>query len=82
LSFHEDDRVLMTSAGMALEVDPVQEARPRWPRRLLVGLWMLVFAGAGTGVALRWDRIVDTLTRRPVPTTPSEAPAPTEGVQR
>jgi hypothetical protein len=82
LSFQEDDRAMMTPAGMSLgERDPVREARPRWPRRLLVGLWLLVFASAGTGVALSWDRIVDTLTRRPAPTTPSDPQASAPGVQ-
>ena len=36
-----------------------------WPRRALVGLWVLVFVLAGVGLAARWDVLVSRLARPP-----------------
>jgi len=38
----------------------------RWSRRALVGLWVLLFAIAGSALALRWDAFVSRLARPPV----------------
>ncbi len=80
MSFHDDDRAMMTAAGMLplAEPPPESEASRRWPRRVLVALWLLVFVGAGTALARSWDRILDDLTGRPAPTTllPAQGAAP------
>lgn len=46
-------------------VDAVR-APALWPRRAIVGLWLLAFAAAGVGLALRWDALVARLARPPV----------------
>jgi hypothetical protein len=37
-----------------------------WPRRVLVGLWVLAFALAGGALATRWDALMARLARPPV----------------
>ncbi len=72
---------MMTAAGLLPLTGPGAgpEARRRWPRRALVVLWLLVFAGAGAALARSWDRIVDNLTSRPAPTTVPAAAPPAGG---
>ncbi len=36
-----------------------------WPRRALVGLWILAFLAGGVGLALRWDALIARLSRLP-----------------
>ncbi len=36
-----------------------------WPRRALVGLWLLAFAIAGVSLALRWDALISSLSEPP-----------------
>ncbi len=49
-------------------MEAVDAARPapataRWPRRALVGLWLLAFLVAGAGLAVRWDALMARLAR-------------------
>jgi hypothetical protein len=53
----------MKKAG---EAAPVVPAPAAWPRRALVGLWLLVFVLAGVSLAARWDALVLRLARPPV----------------
>ena len=48
------------------EAAPVAPAPAAWPRRALVGLWVLVFVLAGVSLAARWDALVSRLARPPV----------------
>jgi hypothetical protein len=41
-------------------------AMATWPRRALVGFWVLAFVVAGVGLALRWDALMSRLARLPV----------------
>ena len=36
-------------------------ARPSWPRRVLLGLWVLAFAVAGVELASHWDSLMSRL---------------------
>jgi hypothetical protein len=51
-------------------IEAADAARPAlamatWPRRALVGLWVLAFVAAGVGLALRWDALMSRLARLP-----------------
>ena len=51
-------------------MDAAEAARPTpawttWPRRALVGLWILAFLAIGVGLALRWDALISRLSRLP-----------------
>jgi len=59
----------MFDAAEPLTVHPTRRA---WPRRALVGLWVVVFVLAGVGLASRWDSLVRRLSRPPVGTPPAE----------
>jgi hypothetical protein len=37
-----------------------------WPRRAVVGLWLLVFLVGGGALAARWDVLMARLARPPV----------------
>ncbi len=74
MSSSDDDRAATTAA------EPAGEPRRRWPRRAVVALWVLVFAGAGTALARSWDRIVDNLTGRPTPTSLPASASPVRPV--
>jgi len=37
-----------------------------WPRRALVGFWVLAFVIVGVVLALRWDALISRLARLPV----------------
>ncbi len=37
-----------------------------WPRRALVGFWVLAFVVAGVVLALRWDDLITRLSRPPL----------------
>jgi hypothetical protein len=52
----------MKKAGEAAPVAPALA----WPRRALVGLWVLVFVLAGVTVAARWDSLMTRLSRPPL----------------
>jgi hypothetical protein len=43
----------------------MRPAGARWPRRALVGLWILAFALAGGGLAARWDALMTRLAGPP-----------------
>ncbi len=43
-------------------------ATATWRRRALVGLWLVVLAGAGVGLALRWHVLICRLAWQPVAT--------------
>jgi hypothetical protein len=58
----------MNKAGQAA---PVALA-PAWPRRALLGLWVLVFVLAGISLAARWDALISRLARPPVGVTAAE----------
>lgn len=49
----------------AAEAAPPAPAPGAWPRRALVGLWLLVFVLAGAGLASRWDTLMTRLARPP-----------------
>ncbi|HVO10907.1 MAG TPA: hypothetical protein VMX54_09215 [Vicinamibacteria bacterium] len=53
----------MFTAAEPAALPPVRRA---WPRRALVGLWVVVFVLAGVGLASRWDSLVRHLSRPPV----------------
>jgi hypothetical protein len=38
-------------------------AGPKWPRRALVGLWVLAFVIVGGALAARWDALMARLSR-------------------
>jgi hypothetical protein len=42
--------------------------RLAWPRRAVVGLWLLVFLVGGGALAARWDVLMARLARPPVGT--------------
>jgi hypothetical protein len=50
----------MKKAGEAAPVAPAP-----WPRRALVGLWVLAFVLAGISLAARWDTLMTRLARPP-----------------
>ncbi len=56
----------------AAEPAAVHEARRAWPRRALVGLWVVVFVLVGVGLASRWDSLVRHLSRPPVGASAAE----------
>lgn len=51
----------MNKAGEAAPV----VLSPVWPRRAVVGLWVLVFVLGGIGLAARWDSLMTRLARPP-----------------
>ena len=54
---------MMEAAADAARPAP---AMATWPRRALVGFWVLAFAVAAAGLALRWDTLMSRLARLPV----------------
>jgi len=52
----------MRVEGGRAQVRPVGA---RWPRRALVGLWVLAFVIAGGALAARWDALMAQLSRPP-----------------
>ncbi len=54
---------MMEAAADAARPAP---AMATWPRRALVGFWVLAFVVAGVVLALRWDALISRLSRLPV----------------
>ena len=66
-------------ATILMRHEDSEKARPRradtvWPRRAVVGLWVLAFVLAGGTLAARWDGLMERLARPPVGDTAVEAP--------
>lgn len=58
-----------------------ETARPRrvnavWPRRAVIGLWVLAFVLGGGILAARWDGLMERLARPPIGETAVAAEAP------
>jgi hypothetical protein len=43
-----------------------RRANAAWPRRAVVGLWVLAFVVAGGTLVARWDGLMERLARPPI----------------
>jgi hypothetical protein len=37
-----------------------------WPRRAVIGLWVVIFLAGGSALAVKWDGLMAKLARPPV----------------
>ena len=75
-----DARQLVSASRMRHEHTSIRSRRGSapWPRRAVVGLWVLAYVLGGVTLAARWDLLMARLARPPV----SEAPTAVEGAVR
>lgn len=48
------------------ETERPRRAKVAWPRRAVVGLWVLAFVLGGGTLATRWDGLMERLARPPI----------------
>ena len=67
----DNDRALIRPTTIQMRHEDHETKRRRrasavWPRRAVVGLWVLAFVVAGGTLAARWDGLMERLARPPV----------------
>ena len=67
----DNDHARVRSIAIQMRYEDNETTRPRranavWPRRAVVGLWVLAFLIGGGALAASWDGLMERLARPPV----------------